>query len=228
MNKHEVLQRIARYLMLHTSFTDNIGLLDGKMGVVLFFMNYSRYTNCKRYEKFAGELLDEIYDEINIDCSANFGNGLAGIAWGIEYLIRNRFVKAESNEILKELDDRILERDVRRVKDTSVESGLKGIAYYTISRCAEREYSLTFYDYITELVQTLKVTTEKDHELELLTATLQDIINKNKTSNEIDFLKRFITNIHINVPFIFLEGRSLGLRGGYAGIGLKIIQEERV
>lgn len=228
MNKHEVLQRIARYLMLYTSFTDNIGLLDGKMGVVLFFMNYSRYTKCKRYEKFAGELLDEIYEEIHIDCSANFGNGLAGIAWGIEYLIRNRFVKAESNEILKELDDRILERDVRRVKDTSVESGLKGIAYYAISRCAEREYSLTFYDYITELIQTLKMTTEKDHEIELLTATLQDIINKNKTSSEIDFLKRLIANIHINDPFIFLDGRSIGLRGGHAGIGLKIIQEERV
>lgn len=228
MNKHEVLQRIARYLMLHTSFTDNIGLFDGKMGVVLFFMNYSRYTRCKRYEKFAGELLDEIYEEIHIDCSANFGNGLAGIVWGIEYLIRNQFVKAESNEILKELDDRILERDVRRVKDTSVESGLKGIAYYAISRCAEREYSFIFNDYMIELVQTLKMTTEQDHEIKLLTTTLQDIINKNKTSSKTDFLERLLANIHINVPFNFLKGRSLGLRGGYAGIGLKIIQEERV
>ena len=34
MNKHEVLQRIARYLMLHSSFTDKIGLFDGKMGVI--------------------------------------------------------------------------------------------------------------------------------------------------------------------------------------------------
>ncbi|MCE9019588.1 hypothetical protein K0G47_13690 [Bacteroides thetaiotaomicron] len=228
MNKHEVLQRIARYLILHTSFTDNIGLFDGKMGVVLFFMNYSRYTRCKRYEKFAGELLDEIYEEIHIDCSVNFGNGLAGIAWGIEYLIRNQFVKTESNEILKELDDRILERDVRRVKDTSVESGLKGIAYYAISRCAERECSNIFNDYIIELVQTLKMTTEQDHEIKLLTATLQDIINKNKTSSKTDFLERLIANIHINAPFNFLKGRSLGLRGGYAGIGLKIIQEERV
>ena len=39
MNKHEVLQRIARYLMLHSSFTDKIGLFDGKMGVILFFMH---------------------------------------------------------------------------------------------------------------------------------------------------------------------------------------------
>ena len=63
MNKQEVLQRTARYLMLHSSFTDKIGLFEGKMGIILFFMNYSRYTRCKRYEKFAGELIDEIYEE---------------------------------------------------------------------------------------------------------------------------------------------------------------------
>lgn len=226
MNKHEVLQRIARYLMLHSSFTNNIGLFDGKMGVVLFFTNYSRYTGYKRYERFAGELIDEIYEEIHIDCSTDFGNGLAGIAWGIEYLIKNDFVKADASEILKELDHKILERDVRRVKDISVESGLKGIAYYAISRCAGREYSLTFKDYIIDLVQTLKAITAKDHEIDLLTDTIENIINKNKVSNEIDFLEKFIANIHINDPFNFVKGKSLGLRGGYAGIGLKMIQKE--
>lgn len=228
MNKHEVLQRIARYLMLHSSFNNNIGLFDGKMGVILFFMNYSRHTGCKRYEKFAGELIDEIYEEIHIDCSANFGNGLAGIAWGIEYLIKNQYVKADSNEILKELDNRILERDVRRVKDISVESGLKGIAYYAISRCAGKEYSPTFKDYSIDLLQALKTAKAKDHEIDLLTVTLQDIINKNEVANEMDFLDRFIVNIHINDPFNFVKGRNIGLRGGYAGIGLKMIQEERV
>ncbi|WP_033886511.1 lanthionine synthetase LanC family protein, partial [Bacteroides faecichinchillae] len=146
MNKHEVLQRTARYLMLHSSFTSNIGLFEGKMGIILFFMNYSRYTKCKRYEKFAGELIDEIYAEIHIDCSPNFGNGLAGIGWGMEYLIRNHFVKADPDEVLKALDNQILERDVRRVKDFSMENGLKGIATYVISRCAGREYSCIFED----------------------------------------------------------------------------------
>ena len=35
--KQEILKRIARYLMLHASHTTNIGLLNGKMGIALFF-----------------------------------------------------------------------------------------------------------------------------------------------------------------------------------------------
>lgn len=228
MNKHEVLQRIARYLMLHSSFTDKIGLFDGKMGVILFFMNYAKYTGCKRYEKFAGELIDEIYTEIRIDCSANFGNGLAGIAWGMEYLIRNHFVKADPDEVLKELDSRILERDVRKIKDFSIESGLKGIAYYAINRCSGREYPFIFKDYMIDLTESLQMSAQDDKESLDIINTLQTIINKNEVSKEMDFLTKFIAHIHINNPLNFTKGRSLGIRGGYAGIGLKMIQEERV
>lgn len=196
MNKHEVLQRIARYLMLHSSFTDKIGLFDGKMGVILFFMNYARYTGCKRYEKFAGELIDEIYTEIHIDCSANFGNGLAGIAWGMEYLIRNHFVKANPDEVLKELDSRILERDVRKIKDFSIESGLKGIAYYVINRCSGREYPFIFKDYMVDLTESLQMSAQDDKESLDIINTLQTIINKNEVFKEMDFLTKFIAHIH--------------------------------
>lgn len=223
-----MLHRIAKYLMLHSSSTNNIGLFDGKMGVVLFFMNYSRYMGCKRYEKFAGELIDEIYAEIHIDCSGNFGNGLAGIAWGMEYLIRNLFVMADPDEVLKELDNRILERDVRRVKDFSLESGLKGIAYYVISRCAGRDNFLIFKDYIIDLTQALQVNTPHDEENPLLISILKDIINKKEVLEETDFLNKLIANIQIKDPIIFSNDRSLGIRDGYAGIGLKIIQETRV
>ena len=228
MNKQEVLQRTARYLMLHSSFTDKIGLFEGKMGIILFFMNYSRYTRCKRYEKFAGELIDEIYAEIHIDCSPDFGNGLAGIAWGMEYLIRNHFVKADPDKVLIELDNRILERDVRRVKDFSVENGLKGIATYVISRCAGRKYSCIFEEYIFDLAQALQASTPDDKESFRLAGILQDIINKNETSNETYFLDRFIAKIQIKDPLNFIIGRNLGIRGGHAGIGLKMMQEESV
>lgn len=226
MNKQEVLQRIARYLMLHGSFTNQIGLLDGKMGVVLFFMNYSKYTRCKQYERFAGELIDEIYTEIHIDCSPHFGNGLAGIAWGMEYLIRNRFVKADPDEVLEALDLRILEKDVRRVKDISLESGLKGIAYYVISRCSGREYSFIFESYITDLIQALQTNAPEDKESLRLIEILQAIFNKDTDVENVDFLTEYTAKTHRTDSFDFETWRGLGIRGSYAGIGLKIMQEE--
>ena len=63
--KDESLLRIARFLMLHGSFTNNLGLINGKMGIIIFFFHLSRYTRKKIFEDFAGEMIDEIYKEIH-------------------------------------------------------------------------------------------------------------------------------------------------------------------
>jgi hypothetical protein len=47
MKQEEILSRIARYLMLHGSFTSNIGLLNRKIGIAIFFYHYARYTGKK-------------------------------------------------------------------------------------------------------------------------------------------------------------------------------------
>ncbi len=93
------LKRIANILLINGSFTDNLGLLNGKMGIAIFFFHYARYCN-KVYEDYAGELVDEIYDEINTNTPVNFADGLTGIGWGIEYLVKNGFVQANIDEAL--------------------------------------------------------------------------------------------------------------------------------
>jgi len=40
----ERLKRIANVLLINASFIDNPGLLNGKMGIAIFFYQYSRYT----------------------------------------------------------------------------------------------------------------------------------------------------------------------------------------
>jgi hypothetical protein len=42
--KDELLTRIARHLMLQSSVIERTGLLDGKMGMAIFFFHYSRYN----------------------------------------------------------------------------------------------------------------------------------------------------------------------------------------
>ncbi|TAL66405.1 MAG: hypothetical protein EPN88_08505, partial [Bacteroidetes bacterium] len=103
----ERLQRIANVLLLNASFTDNLGLLNGKMGIGIFFYHYSRYTGNKIFEDYAGEIIDEIYEEINPGTPVNFEDGLTGIGWGIEYLVKNKFVQADTDEALVEIDNSI-------------------------------------------------------------------------------------------------------------------------
>lgn len=101
------LRRIANVLLLNASFIDNIGLLNGKMGIAIFFYHYSKCSKNKIFGDYAGELIDEIYEEINTNTPVDFANGLTGIGWGIEYLVKKKFVQADTDEALSEIDNAI-------------------------------------------------------------------------------------------------------------------------
>jgi hypothetical protein len=133
-SNEELLPRLVRHLILNASFTSNLGLYHGKMGIVLFFAHYGRFTENCLYDNFAGELLDEIYEDINAGTSINFESGLCGIGWGIEYLLQNGFMEGDSDDVLSEIDMKIMERDIRRITDTSFRTGLKGISCYVQKR----------------------------------------------------------------------------------------------
>ena len=124
------LERLARHLIIHASFMKDLGLYHGKMGIVLFFAHYSRYTGEVLYDDFAGELLNEIYEEIHEYLPINFESGICGIGWGIEYLLQNSFMEGDSDKMLSDIDEKTMERNVRRVTDYSVRTGLEGISYY--------------------------------------------------------------------------------------------------
>ena len=131
------LDRLAKQWLLKESFTNNPGLLSGKTGLAIFFFHYARHSGNKLYETFAGDLIDEILDEINVQTSINFKDGLCGIGWGIIYLIRNNFIEGNIDEILKDFDKLIFSYNTETCNDTSFETGSKGIEFYRSFRKCE-------------------------------------------------------------------------------------------
>ena len=229
MNNDETLRRIARYLMLHTSHQDNLGLLNGKMGVAIFFFHYTEYIAKKVYKDFAGELINEIYKEIHVNYPCDFKDGLSGIAWGVEYLVRNQFVEGETDEILEDLDRQILERDVRRIQDNTLDTGLKGLAYYIISRCANRERNnnIISEEYILDLIKALQSNIYKDNENTQLIKTLKGILAHQQVTISTGFIEDILEKATFRYKSLFETSRSLGIsNNGYAGIGLKIMRKD--
>jgi hypothetical protein len=129
-----LLHRIADLLLLNSGFTDNPGLMNGKMGIAIFFYHYYRYSGYEIYNEFAGELLDQVYEEINTSTPADFENGLTGIGWGIEYLVRNKFVDADTDEALSEVDDTLYRRRLHSSILIDSSDSVFGYGHYYLSR----------------------------------------------------------------------------------------------
>lgn len=128
------LKRIINILLLNASFTDNLGLLNGKLGISIFFYHYYRYTGNKIFEEYAEELIDEIYEEINTSTPVDFTDGLSGIGWGIDYLIKNKFVDAETDEALAEIDNSLFQKMLDSPFSIDTGNDFFGYAIYCYSR----------------------------------------------------------------------------------------------
>lgn len=99
-----VLQSIVNILLLDNNSSSNLGVVNGKMEAVLFFYKYAHYSGKTFYSKYAGELLDKIFEEVSVSTPIGFPNGLTGIGWGIDYLVKDNFVEADSDEVLADID----------------------------------------------------------------------------------------------------------------------------
>lgn len=139
MKEENWLTKVARHYLLCGSFETSPGLFDGRMGMVLFYFHYARYTGQPLYEDFAMELLESVYQGISVETPIGLARGLCGIGWGILHLQKCGFVEGSVDEILKDADHKIAEHHLLRMDDPSLESGFKGVALYLSERLPESE-----------------------------------------------------------------------------------------
>lgn len=144
MYNHQLLLQIADKCLLEGLFCQHQGLWDGKTGMSIFFFLLSRITNNNRYEEFASRLLDDVCSNLSSRTPVTFADGLCGVGWAIEFLSSEGFIEGNVDEILSEVDKQIMERDVRRITDFSLETGLKGIVAYIQSRIEKNSLIQTF------------------------------------------------------------------------------------
>lgn len=127
-------EQALTYLTTNSSFTGNLGLFHGRMGIILFFAHYARATQCKHYEDIAGCLLDELYEEIHENLPVNLENGLCGIGWGIEYLVQQGFMEGDTDEILADIDRKVMKLGPARITTLGFIHPLYGNDLHVINR----------------------------------------------------------------------------------------------
>ena len=204
------------YLTINSSFLGDLGLFHGIMGIVLFFAHYARVTQNKQYEDFAEILLDEIYEEIHWDLPINLENGLCGIGWGIEYLVQHGFMEGNTDEILADIDRKVLEIDPLRISDLSFRRGLTGIIFYVIARLnSYRETDKLPFDnsYLESIQQVLNHTANESTAIKFTKRVLCHVLKGNKIVLSISQLS-LSTNLRFDNTF---DKILLGLENGLTG-----------
>lgn len=137
------LQKIANTLVLYSYHISRNGLLDGKMGIILFLYRYSQYVNCKYYSEFADDLLDKVLASVT-HISPDFENGLTGIGWTVNYLIKNGYIDGDPNDVLFDVDKRVFS-SLRCTPDTSI----FGQGLYLLERLKDKQSNTKFEKHVT-------------------------------------------------------------------------------
>lgn len=121
-------------LLLSANFLENLGITNGKIGIALYFFSLYRQTRNSMYEDFAFELLEEVDGAINERTLVGFRFGLCGIGWGIEYLVRERFIGVDE-DICARFEHRILQYVLYdQYRGIGIADGLCGVLLYWVAR----------------------------------------------------------------------------------------------
>jgi len=117
-------------------------------GIIIGFYTYARYSGNKHVEQMADDMLEHLFKN---DCFSRIEEVL-GIGFGLLYLLRNGFVEGEEDEVLEEIDERIM---VAIEKEIDLKKKENLIRYVTYRRQPEKEKLClqTNINFITNLKQ---------------------------------------------------------------------------
>ena len=160
---------------------NDIGLFDGKMGIVISLITYSRNNKLKCVEEMVDFLMEQLLESMTNISPLSFSNGITGIGWGIEYLIQNGYMPGCGADICSEIDKKLMSCDIRRVGDFSLEHGIYGWLHYIVAhiqganRCGKQVFDRM---YIIDLL-----------------AKLQEYSSNNETTDEFKALRNMLVEV---------------------------------
>ncbi|MDD3038226.1 hypothetical protein [Bacteroides sp.] len=194
MNK--LLLNIANVITLNLQEIKKIELIGGKMGAVLFYYELYKNTGIKTYSDIADNLLGEVLDNIGKIKNNSIDQGLSGVGWGINYLIRNAFVEVDKDTLTD------LEYHIFCSESINFDTGFSTLssALYLISKPREKDMLDDYNHKISSLLNTcnyycLSIYDEKKKPLDLINSMLYFLIELKKQNMHTEEVSRLIWRI---------------------------------
>lgn len=138
--------------MLKSIETSDISLYHGKMGIVLALYIYAQQSAQEHIKDYVWDLLQEVYNGVNETQPVGLEYGLAGIGYGTTLLKKYGIFDCDLDEVLCNIDQKIMTYDPRRITDFTYRTGAWGLSNY-ISLRMNVEGKISSFDtqYLQEL-----------------------------------------------------------------------------
>ncbi len=170
MNK--VKERIINYLVLQVSQMEDSGLYHGRLGVILALFCHGKVYGDRRMCDFATDMF-QTHTHSYHEGDVGLEKGLAGLGLGIILLYEAGMFQDDLNELLHDVDTRIMERDPRRIADYTFRNGALGILYYARRRMSlDQECTTLQVDYVNELAESVRKVSSLSGQQETLLSSL--------------------------------------------------------
>jgi Lantibiotic modifying enzyme len=139
---------------------DNIplspGLIDGKMGVVVFFFHYAEYVKEEKYKDYAIDLIEDVQNQISSSMPMNYVSGLTGIGTAIEYIGQQCMIDADTDDLLSDFDETFKSHLKERILYLSAKD-IIDIGKYFQFRFANKEITSEVKKIMEQLVYVLSL-----------------------------------------------------------------------
>lgn len=136
------LEIIGNSLLCNIYSTENLGLLEGRTGVSLFFLNYYKLTGKRKYFDYAIAIVESPCNNLGaLKDNFGFSNGLSGISWYIEYLAQHEYIENDTDEVLEEICICLNEINFNQLTQFGLKNGLIGYGMHFQARMSNPNFS---------------------------------------------------------------------------------------
>jgi lantibiotic modifying enzyme len=149
--KLEEIVNCLTYLKVDKNWSPS--LFSGYAGIILFLFYYSQYSKKEYYANKAMNFLSFIFENIKTQ-DYTFCNGMSGVCWCIQHLIKQRFIDIENFDILDHFDNYLCKHALFSLqvhKNIDFLHGSIGTALYLLNRLEIAEIKRFEEDVIVSL-----------------------------------------------------------------------------
>lgn len=137
------------------------GLITGKLGLCIYYYYLSRWEEKEEFKQIAEKLLDDVASQLSETMDVTVEAGLAGIAIGIDHLVKEKFINGDINDILEEVDSSIFKKlaffDYKDGRSQLPKAELIPLLYYLYIRYIEQSSSDNQYIFQELIIKTIEM-----------------------------------------------------------------------